>query len=157
MFFLNDKKYNDEESSLRHKVRREYWSQILPAIRTETGTFNYVSPTKNNYMSGSTSCPGVQLSCVANYNQARVEIYIDTGDVGKNQTIYDALKSHQSQIEADYGRPLKWYNQEGNRSCKLYDELLDVCVANRDDWPTMMKFHIEIGTKLLKAVTPYLP
>lgn len=139
------------------KVRREYWSQVLPAIRTETGTFNYVSPTKNNYMSGSTSCPGVQLSCVANYDQARIEIYIDTGNAGRNQMIYDSLKSHCSQIEEDYGRPLKWYNQEGNRSCKLYDELLDVSVTNHDDWPAMIKFHVERGARLLKAVTPFLP
>lgn len=157
VFFLNEKKCNDEESSLRHKVRREYWSQVLPAIRTETGTFNYVSPTKNNYMSGSTSCPGVQLSCVANYDQARIEIYIDTGNAGRNQMIYDSLKSHCSQIEEDYGRPLKWYNQEGNRSCKLYDELLDVSVTNHDDWPAMIKFHVERGARLLKAVTPFLP
>lgn len=157
VFFLNEKKCNDEESSLRHKVRREYWSQVLPAIRTETGTFNYVSPTKNNYMSGSTSCPGVQLSCVANYDQARIEIYIDTGNAGRNQMIYDSLKSHRSQIEEDYGRPLKWYNQEGNRSCKLYDELLDVSVTNHDDWPAMIKFHVERGARLLKAVTPFLP
>lgn len=157
VFFLNEKKCNDEESSLRHKVRRDYWSQVLPAIRTETGTFNYVSPTKNNYMSGSTSCPGVQLSCVANYDQARIEIYIDTGNAGRNQMIYDSLKSHRSQIEEDYGRPLKWYNQEGNRSCKLYDELLDVSVTNHDDWPAMIKFHVERGARLLKAVTPFLP
>lgn len=157
VFFLNEKKCNDEESSLRHKVRRDYWSQVLPAIRTETGTFNYVSPTKNNYMSGSTSCPGVQLSCVANYDQARIEIYIDTGNAGRNQMIYDSLKSHRSQIEEDYGRPLKWYNQEGNRSCKLYDELLDVSVTNHDDWPAMIKFHVERGARLLKAVAPFLP
>ena len=101
--------------------------------------------------------PGVQLSCVANYNQARVEIYIDTGDGAKNQQIYDNLKKHQAEIEETYGRPLMWYNQEGTRSCKVYDELLDVSVTNRDDWIKMMKFHSERGAMLLRAVTPYLP
>ena len=50
-----------------------------------------------------------------------------------------------------------WYNQEGTRSCKVYDELLDVSVTNRDDWIKMMKFHSERGAMLLRAVTPYLP
>ena len=157
VFFLNEKRDDDEESSQRHKIRRAYWTQVLPSLQEVTGSFKYVSPTKNNYLSGSTNSPGVQLSCVANYNQARVEIYIDTGDGAKNQQIYDNLKKHQAEIEETYGRPLMWYNQEGTRSCKVYDELLDVSVTNRDDWIKMMKFHSERGAMLLRAVTPYLP
>ena len=157
VFFLNEKRDDDEESSQRHKIRRAYWTQVLPSLLEVTGSFKYVSPTKNNYLSGSTNSPGVQLSCVANYNQARVEIYIDTGDGAKNQQIYDNLKKHQAEIEETYGRPLMWYNQEGTRSCKVYDELPDVSVTNRDDWIKMMKFHSERGAMLLRAVTPYLP
>ena len=157
VFFLNEKREEDEESSLRHKIRRAYWTQILPNLQEVTGSFKYVSPTKNNYLSGSTNSPGVQLSCVANFNQARVEIYIDTGNAVKNQQIYDSLKRHQAEIEGTYGRPLMWYNQEGTRSCKVYDELTDVSVTNQDDWIKMMKFHSERGAMLLRAVTPYLP
>lgn len=40
---------------------------------------------------------------------------------------------------------------------KDYDELLDVSVTNHDDWPAMIKFHVERGARLLKAVTPFLP
>ena len=66
--------------------------------------------------------------------------------------IYDTLKSHQSQIEADYGRPLKWYNQEGTRSCKVFDELLDVSVTNHDDWPAMIKSTLRKGPSFSRSL-----
>ena len=43
--------------------------------------------------------------------------------------IYDSLKAIALKLRRITAHHLKWYNQEGNRSCKLYDELLDVSVT----------------------------
>ena len=33
VFFLNEKRDDDEESSQRHKIRRAYWTQVYRASR----------------------------------------------------------------------------------------------------------------------------
>lgn len=53
---------------------------------------------------GATARSGVYLCCVANYDSARVEIFIDQGDYQKNRAIYNHLEQNRDAIEAAYGK-----------------------------------------------------
>lgn len=157
VFYIDDTKdTGTDEEAERYKLRRRYWEKVLPAIQAETGTFRYVTSTKNNAISGSTEKPGVAICCIANFDSARVEIHIDMGDYDKTKAFYKTLEAHRVEIETAYGKSLTWVNSEDTRSCRVYDEIKDISIKNEEDWDRMCKFHAVQGAQLLQAVRGYL-
>jgi CBS domain-containing protein len=49
----------------------------------------------------------------------RVELYIDTGDAGKNKHIFEILYSQRDAIERDLGQPLAWEKLESKRGSRI--------------------------------------
>ena len=157
MFFLDDAKdTGSEDEAERHKIRRKYWEKALPLIQKTTGSFQNANPQKNNAVYGGTNKPGVLISCVANFDSARVEIYIDQGDYDKNRAVYRLLETHRSEIETAYGKALTWVCQDGVRGCRIYDKMTEVSITKEDDWDAMVTFHTQQAKKLLSAMQPYL-
>lgn len=157
VFFLEDAKSPADKEEEEHDVlRRKYWTTALETIQQSTGTFLNVTSTKNNLITGTTSHVGVTINCVANFDSARVEIYIDMGDYEKTKGFFAKLKAHSDAIEHSYGRPLTWYNQVDTRSCRIFDELKEVSIKNEEDWPRMIEFHAQQSANLLNAVSSYL-
>ena len=105
---------------------------------------------------GATARSGVYLCCVANYDSARVEIFIDQGDYQKNRTIYNHLEQNRDAIEAAYGKSLHWICQDDVRACKVYDEIKEVSIKNEEDWPVMSAFHIQRAKALFAATKQFL-
>jgi len=157
VFFLDDsRELSSDDEAERYKIRRRYWEKALPVIQETTGTFLNVNPQKNNAIWGSTEKSGVSISCVANFDSARVESYIDQGDYDKNRAFFKVLEAHRTVIEAGYGKPLSWLNQDGVRACRIFDKLGDVSITNEDDWDVMITFHAQQAKVLLTLVQPYL-
>ena len=51
--------------------------------------------------------------------QARVEVYIDTGDANENHHIFDSLEKHKETIETELGYALDWQSLEQRRACRV--------------------------------------
>lgn len=66
------------------------------------------------------------MRCIANYDGARVDIYLDSGDTARNKA--------------------SW----------LSYELKEVSIEEGGDWPRMAKFHAEWSDAICNAVLPYL-
>lgn len=157
VFFLDDSRgIGSDEEIERYKIRRKYWESVLPSLQEATGTFLNISPSKNNSIMGATARSGVYLCCVANYDSARVEIFIDQGDYQKNRAIYNHLEQNRDAIEAAYGKSLHWICQDDVRACKVYDEIKEVSIKNEEDWPVMSAFHIQRAKALLVATKQFL-
>lgn len=157
VFFLDDSKgIGSDEEIERYKIRRKYWESVLPSLQEATGTFLNISPSKNNSIMGATARSGVYLCCVANYDSARVEIFIDQGDYQKNRAIYKRLEQNRDAIEVAYGKSLNWVCQDDVRACKVYDEIKEVSIKNEEDWPAMSAFHIQRAKALLVATKQFL-
>ena len=52
-------------------------------------------------------------------NRFRIELYIDTGDKIANKNIFDALYSHQSEIEKEVGTALSWERLDSKRASRI--------------------------------------
>ena len=65
-------------------------------------------------------------------NQARIEVYIDSGDAGENRSIFDSLKVHRGSIESDLGYALDWQPLEGKQACRIAADR-DGTIDNSDD------------------------
>lgn len=147
------------EDSTRHERRRTYWAFALDYIHEAHGTngpFSNVNASKENWINGSIGISGFNITCVANNDGARVDLYLGKADKEKNKAAYDFLFSHKEQIERKLGSYLEWNrNDDAKRSSVTY-RLHNVSIANDADWTQMAKFHGEWSKKFYDVMVPML-
>lgn len=133
IFYTTDTSSTGLEGTEKYQLRRQYWIQALPIIREAAGTFSDSSPTKNNSIAVTTKKSGVYLSCVANLDETRVELYLDCGEKAKNKVFFDQLINHKAEIEAAYGGPLTWQRMDDKNASRICDSLKGVGVAQKEN------------------------
>lgn len=160
VFYMKDE--TEEEPSIvgtRYEVRKKYWQFALPNIQAahaNTGAFGNVTGTKENWLAGFFGIGGCSISCVANSDCARVEIYIGTTDKSLNKKLFDAAAMHKVAIETIIGTTVLWDRGNDKKSSRIYIELNGVSINNESDWIRMRKFHAEMSKELYDAVVPYI-
>lgn len=142
VFYMKDEQ--DDDSSIegtRYEIRRRYWQFAIPLVQKaheETGCFSLVTKSKENWIAGSYGVSGCSVTCVANFDSARVEIYLGTSDKILNKKIFDAVFARKSVIESALSASLVWDRGEDKRSAKIAYELSGVSIANEmigNGWP----------------------
>ena len=58
-------------------------------------------------------------ACFTRQQQARVEVYIDSGDSSESRTLFDRLEEQKMSIEADIGHALDWQPLEERQACRI--------------------------------------
>ena len=160
VFFLREENESTEdEEAIRHKLRRNYWTYALKIIKEahgEGGSFCNVNPSKENWVSGFLGIRGFSINCVANYDLARVDLYLGKPEREENKKAYDALIQHKSVIEEALGVSLIWNRADDSKSSKVSYQLNGVSIENEADWMQMAKFHAEWSKKFCDVIVPYL-
>lgn len=159
VFFLKDTESEKVAEAGRHDVRRRYWMYSLPIIQKQhmhRGTFSNCSPTTSNTVSGFFGISGVYVSCVANYDFARIDFNMAKGDAAQNKALFDILYSHKAEIEAELGISLVWERADDYKASWISYHLREVSITKEADWPRMAKFHAEWSDKICNAMLPYL-
>lgn len=156
VFLTDDKQADNSDLAERYIIRRKYWQAAIGPIQHATGSFMNSGKTVNNSIPGATGRGGISILCVANFDSARVELYIDMWDWDKNKAYFDALLTHRTSIEAAFNEPVTWSRSDDTRASKIFIELRGVSVTNENDWPTMIQFHAEKAKLMLDTIAPYL-
>jgi len=159
MFYLRDEsEVNEDEPGSRYERRRRYWTYALPFIReaNANGPFAKVNPSKENWISGFFGVGGFNICCVANYDAARVELYLGKADAKANKKAYEQLLSHKETIETALGQKLTWDKNPDGKSSKVSYALPDVSIEDETDWKRMAQFHAEWSRKFYDVIVPYL-
>lgn len=156
ILLTDDKQADSSDLAERHIIRRKYWQTAIVPIRETTGSFLYSGKTVNNTIAGSTGRSGILILCVANFDSARVELYIDMGAKDKNKAYYDKLLTHRAAIDAAFLEPVTWARSDEARASKIFVELKGVGITNENDWPAMIQFHAEKAKLMLDTIAPYL-
>ena len=159
VFFLKDMENEKAAEAGRYDIRRRYWTYALPLIQKQNmlrGTFSNCNPTTSNTLSGYFGISGVYISCVANYDFARIDFNMAKSNAAQNKALFDILFSHKSEIEEALGISLTWERADEYTASWLSCYLRDVSVTKEADWPRMAKFHAEWSEKICGAVLPYL-
>lgn len=158
VFYMKDDQDDDSPiEGTRYEIRRRYWQFAIPLIQKaheETGCFSLVTKSKENWIAGSYGVSGCSVTCVANFDSARVEIYLGTSDKILNKKIFDAVFARKSVIESALSASLVWDRGEDKRSAKIAYELSGESIANEDDWKRMASFHSEWSKKLYDEIVP---
>lgn len=154
----NEDKIVGEEGT-RHELRRKYWAFALDFIHEAhgpNGSFCNVNPSKENWISGFFGISGFNISCVANYDCSRIDLYLGKSDKTKNKSAYDYLFSHKEKIEEKLGISLEWQRSEDTKASFVVYRLNNVSIANETDWTQMAKFHAEWSKKFYDVMVPLL-
>lgn len=153
----NDK--YDDESGTRYELRRKYWTYALDDIKEENKSnesFAKVNTSKENWISGCIGVSGIYIICVANYDEARVELYIGKSSKEDNKKIYDMLLTHKDEIERNLNISLTWSRGDDIKSSKITCKLENISIENETDWKQMSKFHAKWSRRFFEIFVPYL-
>lgn len=164
VFYLKDSNEDTaaQEAGTRYALRRRYWAFALPYIQqahddgTGRGCFSGCTTSKENWLSGFFGIGGFNISCIANYNQARVDLTLANANKERNKEAFDYLFVHKSEIEATLGGQLEWLRSDNTKGSYILIRLEGVSIENEADWTQMAKFHAEWSKKFYDAFVPYL-
>lgn len=159
VFYLKDADAKKSSDANRHDIRRRYWKYALPIIQKQhvhRGTFSGCNPTTANTKSGFFGINGFCISCIANYDNARIDFYLGNSDTVKNKAAFDMLYQHRNEIEEKLGISLSWDRADNNKASWMSYKLDGVSITNESDWPRMAKFHAEWSDKICGIMLEYL-
>ena len=160
VFYLRDEESDKAADESRYEIRKRYWTYALPLIQqahSHRGSFSNVTPGTSNWCSGYFGIGGFSISCVANYDEAWVALWMSSGDAAKNKRGFDLLFEHKEEIEEQIGTSdLNWDRANGNKASWITYSMKGVSITNEADWPRMAKFHAEWSAKIADAMIPYL-
>ena len=159
VFYLKDMESEKVAEASRYELRKRYWTYALPIIQkrhAHRGTFSNCNPGTSNTLSGYFGISGFSISCIANYDSARIDFYMGKGDSAQNKAVFDILFAHKEEIETELGISLTWERANEYKASWLCYHLYDVGITNEADWSRMAKFHAEWSDKICNAVLPYL-
>ncbi|MCD7853319.1 MAG: DUF4268 domain-containing protein, partial [Oscillospiraceae bacterium] len=160
-FYLRDETDTDEDEleGTRYELRKKYWTFALRIIQDAfggEGPFSTANPCKENWVNGYFGIGGFYLCCVANYDSARVEVYLGKSKKEENKKVFDSLKTHQNEIESALGMHLIWVRGDDIKSSKIYYQLDGVSINHETDWLQMAKFHAEWSRKFYEVIVPFI-
>lgn len=161
VFYLKDGTQDDqeEEAGTRYELRRRYWAYALPMIQQAHGegkSFSGCTSSKENWMSGWFGISGFSLNCVANYNEARMELSLGKSDKDANKEAFDYLFTKKAAIESALGTELIWRRNDDGKASQIVVKLPGVSIEQEADWTQMAKFHAEWSKKFYDVFVPYL-
>lgn len=161
VFYLKDGTEDEpeEEIGTRYELRRRYWAFALPLIQQAHGegkSFSGCVGSKENWLSGWFGLSGFCLNCIANYNEARVELHLGKADKVINKEAFDYLFMKKAAIEAALGTEVAWKRNDDSKASQIVISLPGVSIENETDWTQMAKFHAEWSKKFFDVIVPYL-
>lgn len=159
VFYLKDSEKKHTSDTGRFELRKRYWEYALPIIQEKhsyRGTFVGCDPTTSNVESGFFGMAGFCIKCIANYDHARVQFYLNNVDQEKNKEAFDKLFKNKNEIEDRLGVSLIWQRATDNRASWIDYRLDEVSIINESDWPRIAKFHAEWSDKILSEMLEHL-
>lgn len=142
------------------ELRKRYWTYALPFIKKENlirGTFLNSNPVGSNTLSGYVGVKGFRIDCIANYDGARIDFYLNNNDVNKNKEAFDYLYSHKTEIEKKIGVHLQWSRADGYVASWIVYPFNGVSLGNEQDWPEMAEFHAKWSNRIMEAMLSFIP
>lgn len=136
-----------DELKSRHKLRLEYWKQLLHKFKSRSNLFANISPSKDSWISAGSGVSGVGLNFVVSRNYARTEVYMSRSSADENKFIFDKLLSQKEAIEQVTGE-LEWERLDNKKASRIKQEIKNVSLYEKEDWDKMMEFMMDSMIKM---------
>ncbi len=146
-----------KELAERHRLRIEFWNDLLEKARQRTPIHANRSPSTDHWISAGAGKSGLTWVYVILKDHARVELYIDTLDQGVNKAIFDHLYRHREAVEQAFGASLDWQRLDSRRASRIaYYIRGKGGLRDRDRWDTLQDAMIDAMIRLERALKPYI-
>jgi len=136
----------------RHKVRRQYWEQVLEVFQNSScKLYNNISSSKDHWLSAGSGLSGCPYALIFLQKELRVEISIARSLQDENKFIFDFLHSRKDKLEETFGEPLEWLRLDDKKSSRIqFTRKADG--FNKERWADWVKWHLTFMSKLEKAL-----
>lgn len=151
------KKRKTQSSSISSKGERyqTYFQSLIDELR-ETHKFTSAKAGQpQNWYSFSSGIKGIVFGAnFTNGGKARAELYIDLGDLDKNNYVFDELEKQKSEIETLLGEPLTWERLDNKRASRIAF-YCDGSISDSDaDLEQVQSWHVEKLLMIKKILAP---
>ena len=140
----------------RNIDRFEFWKSLLERAKVKTNLHSAISPAPDSWISAGAGRSGLSWNYTITEGDARVELWIDTGDESRKQSILNALAGHRQEIEASFSASLEFDQKPGRRSCKVYRNLGLGGRKDKEHWPEIQEAMVDAMIRLHAALSPRL-
>jgi hypothetical protein len=127
------------EEKNRHKMRRQFWTELLKVAGGKTPRFQNISPGTQSWISAGSGVRGVPFNFAAGKAYGRAELYIDRGEKDENKGIFDELISQKEAIENAFGGLLTWERLDEKRASRIKAETAGT-IFDDTQWPSLIEF-----------------
>jgi hypothetical protein len=145
-----------KELAERHYLRRDFWTQLLEHAKSKTKLTDRISPSTDNWLSFGSGKSGLNFAFVVRMDDAHVELYIDTGNVGQNKNKFDELFSKKDTIEKNYGHPLEWQRLDNKRACRIRYVISGHGLSDKANWPTLITRLVDEMINFHRSIQPQI-
>lgn len=145
-----EEKHAKNELETRHKIRLEFWKELLQKFNERSNLFANISPIKESWIGTGAGISGVGFYCSVTKKYAGIQVDVNRGIIEENQFVYKKLLEYKEEIEAITGE-LDWEQVEGRKTIKIKQRNYDLNLYERDDWDKMMEFMTENMLKMERA------
>ncbi len=107
--------------SERSKLYRDFFQSLVDILRDDyefTNTLR-VGPNTRNWWAFPSGYSGVSYRPSIGLKQARVDVYVDSGDEVGNKRIFDGLIENRREIEDDLNEILDWQRLDNRKACRI--------------------------------------
>lgn len=143
----------------REKARLQFWTMLLERSKTKTKLHSGLSPNKYSWLGSGAGLPtGLSLNYSVRTDDARVELYIDSGRESDESNLerYGKLLANKESIEAEFGDSLIWEELDGRRACRIGSRSEIAGWKEEQRWEEACDDMIDRMTRLDKALRPHL-
>ena len=160
VFYLKNAEIQEGEvNETRYEKKMGYWTFFLNFVKVKFPNdtiFRNLGPSKGNWIASNIGISGFQISCVGNFNSARVELVFNHTRKEINKRAFDYCKTKQYEIESDLNTSLEWDRCDNNKLLKICLQLSDVSIGNKSDWQSMAEFHASWSQRFHDVFLLYL-
>ena len=142
----------------RHNSRLRFWESLLENSQKKTSLHSNISPSIDSWISTSAGKSGLAFSYVITFKHGQIELYIDRGkdSEDENKQIFDEFKSHQDEIEKEFGDKLRWERLDDKRASRISKRFQNVGLNDEDKWDKLQNSMIDGMIRLEKAFRGYI-
>ena len=138
---------NGDNVSDTKMLQYQYWTKISEEIDNNYSTFNSRKPLPQHWYNLAIGSSLAKIALSINTQKNEIRSYVAIKD---NKELFDYLYSEKNEIESIIGEPLIWRRLDNKKSS--YVEIsLDFDIGDEDNWPTAIKWHLDMASKLYDA------
>ena len=131
----------------RHDLRYRFWEGLLVRAKDRSSVHANRSPSEGTWISGSIGRAGFSISYGLRQRDNSVYLWIDN-----NKGVYDSLMVQRDGIETEFGAPLVWKEEDGQRGRSITFNQDGGYRSDADAWPVIQEQMIDAMLRLDSAM-----